>query len=113
MLKSLFNNLILLIVITFTLSACSDDAGEDDTSLPNVMGGTTVSITKATDGAEPATDASFVVTVTPTNNTGSAINGDISYTGHSYQWHRLYHRSHHFLDNRWSRYCHYNSCYLR
>ena len=41
----------------------------------------TVSIAKTTDGAEPGTDASFTVSVSPANTSGSAITGNIAYTG--------------------------------
>jgi len=40
-----------------------------------------LSITKTQDGAEPSTNTTFEVTVTPTNNTGTDITGDIAFTG--------------------------------
>ena len=40
-----------------------------------------ISIEKTTDGAEDTTNTVFTVTVTPQNDSGSAITGNIAYTG--------------------------------
>jgi subtilisin-like proprotein convertase family protein len=40
-----------------------------------------VSISRTTDGAEPSTNGSFTVTLTPANTTGTAINGSVAYSG--------------------------------
>ncbi len=58
---------------TITTDNASADLTDDDNY--------SLSIAKTTDGAEPSTDASFTVTVSPANNSGSAITGDIAYTG--------------------------------
>ena len=60
-------------------SAAQDFADGDTFTLATT--GYTISIAKTADGAESGTDASFTVTVTPANTTGSAITGDISYGG--------------------------------
>lgn len=41
----------------------------------------TLYIAKAADGAEPSTNGSFTVTLTPANTIGAAINGSVAYSG--------------------------------
>ena len=62
---------------TIGIGAATADLADDDVAAPAYE----VSIAKTTDGAEPTTNASFTVTVTPANDTGAAITGDIIYSG--------------------------------
>jgi len=70
--------------ITATISNPSVGAvGSNDSDTANLADNDnySLSITKTQDGAEPSTNTTFEVTVTPTNNTGSDITGDIAFTG--------------------------------
>ncbi len=54
----------------------------DDVAVVNIDNDSyTINITKNSDGAEGGANPSFTINVSPANNTGSAISGDIAYSG--------------------------------
>jgi hypothetical protein len=79
--------------VTVTISVIDGSSDDEYDSLPSETVAVTVvdddsysiSIAKTTDGAENGsgspTDAVYTITVTPSNTTGSAITGNIAYTG--------------------------------
>ncbi|MFZ1386449.1 MAG: Calx-beta domain-containing protein [Thiolinea sp.] len=61
---------------TISTAAATANLADDDVETNH-----RVSITQASNGAEPNTAGQFTVTVSPANNTGAAITGTVAYTG--------------------------------